>query len=209
MVPQEHMLRSLFHELVGDCYSQGAGVDDAEISTYVADLLTDFTENERIYSLRDEIGRPLRDLDAMLLAADPVNGTAASFDAERSARKQIGDYALFFAGMYPEAIGVSSKPISFERLVETGRDSYSIVAAFNLFEYAREARSLRAPLGEVRDLHLRPQPGAQGTRPPPGADPGQGQAAAVPHVRRPPLRAVHSASRAGMNARRNTPVTHL
>src|ERR1700727_2172698 len=127
MVPQEHMLRSLFHELVGDCYSQGAGVDDAEISTYVADLLTDFTENERIYSLRDEIGRPLRDLDAMLLAA------------ERSARKQIGDYALFFAGMYPEAIGVSSRPISFERLVETGRDSYSIVAAFNLFEYAREA----------------------------------------------------------------------
>jgi hypothetical protein len=75
----------------------------------------------------------------MLLAADPVNGTAASFDAERSARKQIGDYALFFAGMYPEAIGVSSRPISFERLVETGRNSYSIVAAFNLFEYAREA----------------------------------------------------------------------
>jgi hypothetical protein len=41
--------------------------------------------------------------------------------------------------MYPEAIGVSSRPISFERLVEAGRDSYSIVAAFNLFEYAREA----------------------------------------------------------------------
>jgi hypothetical protein len=125
--------------LVGDCYSQGAGVDDSEISSYVADLLTDFTENERIYSLRDEIGRPLRDLDAMLVAADPVNGTALSFDAERSARKQIGDYALFFAGMYPESIGVNARPISFERLVETGRDSYSIVAAFNLFEYAREA----------------------------------------------------------------------
>ena len=41
--------------------------------------------------------------------------------------------------MYPEAVGVASKPITFERLVETGRDSYSIVAAFNLFEYAREA----------------------------------------------------------------------
>ncbi len=139
MVPQEHMLRALFHELVGDCYNRGAGVDDAEITSYVADLLTDFTESERIYSLRDEVGRPLRDLDAMLVAADPVNGTAASFDAERSARKQIGDYALFFAGMYPEAIGVSARPISFERLVAAGRDSYSIVAAFNLFEYAQEA----------------------------------------------------------------------
>ena len=139
MVPQEHMLRSLFHELVEDCYIQQAGMDDAEIAAYVADLLTDFTENERIYLLRDEIGRPVRDLDAMLTAADPIHGTAASFDVERMARKQIGDYALFFAGMYPEAIGVSTRPISFERLVETGKTSYQIVAAFNLFEYAREA----------------------------------------------------------------------
>lgn len=139
MVPQEHRLRSLFHELVEGCYAQGAGIEDAEIAAYVADLLTDFTENERLYCLRDEIGRPLRDLDAMLVAADPVNGTAASFDVERSARKQIGDFALFFAGMYPESIGVSTRPLSFERLVETGRSSYSIVAAFNLFEYKQEA----------------------------------------------------------------------
>ena len=40
----------------------------------------------------------------MVLAADPVNGTAPSFDAERALRKHIGDYALFVAGMYPEAI---------------------------------------------------------------------------------------------------------
>ncbi len=37
------------------------------------------------------------------MAADPVNGTAASFDAERAMRKYIGDYALFVGGMYPEA----------------------------------------------------------------------------------------------------------
>ena len=31
----------------------------------------------------------------MMLAADPVHGTAASFDEERALRKHIGDYALF------------------------------------------------------------------------------------------------------------------
>ena len=44
------------------------------------------------------------ELDAMMLASDPVNGTAPSFDAERAMRKYIGDYALFVAGMVPEAI---------------------------------------------------------------------------------------------------------
>ena len=40
----------------------------------------------------------------MVQASDPVNGSAQSFDAERAVRKHIGDYALFVAGMYPEAM---------------------------------------------------------------------------------------------------------
>ena len=51
---------------------------------------------------------PSMSLEEMVLAADPVHGTAASFDAERALRKHIGDYALFVAGMYPEATGSSA-----------------------------------------------------------------------------------------------------
>jgi hypothetical protein len=139
VIPQEHTLRSLFHELVDGCYRRDMGVDDAEVSTYLGDLLTDFSESEKVYAIRDTLGRPVRDLSAMIAAADPVNGTAPSFDAERTARKHIGDYALFFAGMYPEAMRAGEQPYSFLRLVETGKESYSIVASFNLFEYAQEA----------------------------------------------------------------------
>jgi hypothetical protein len=114
-------------------------MDDAEISSYMADLLTDFSESEKIYAIRDSIGRPVKELDEMLEAADPVHGTAASFDAERQARKHIGDYALFFTGMYPEAMQPALQPHSFMRLIETGKESYQIVASFDLFEYAREA----------------------------------------------------------------------
>jgi hypothetical protein len=139
VISQEHALRALFHELVDNCYRGDLRMDDAEISSYMADLLTDFSESEKIYAIRDSIGRPVKELDEMLEAADPVHGTAASFDAERQARKHIGDYALFFTGMYPEAMQPALQPHSFMRLIETGKESYQIVASFDLFEYAREA----------------------------------------------------------------------
>ncbi len=134
MIPQQHSLRHLFHHLVDDCYRRQLGVEDAELASYVADLLTDFSESDRIYSLRDDSGRPLKRVAEMITASDPVHGTATSFDAEREARKHIGNYALFFTGMYPR-----SQPENFLNLVEAGKESYYIVSQFNLFEYAREA----------------------------------------------------------------------
>lgn len=79
----------------------------------------------------------------MLRAADPVNGTAPSFDAERALRKHIGDYALFVAGMFPEAVKSNRRlrrhQPSLDELIWAGRESYYIVSQFNLFEYEQEA----------------------------------------------------------------------
>jgi hypothetical protein len=76
-------------------------------------------------------------------AADPVNGGAPSFDAERALRKHIGDYALFVAGMYPEAAGSRHHrrhhSPSLAELIRAGKESYFIVSQFNLFEYEKEA----------------------------------------------------------------------
>jgi hypothetical protein len=89
------------------------------------------------------MGRPIAELEEMLNAADPVHGTASSFDAERALRKHIGDYALFVAGMYPEATESHRRlrrhyP-SLEELIQAGKESYFIVSQFNLFEYEQEA----------------------------------------------------------------------
>ena len=77
------------------------------------------------------------------LAADPINGTAPSFDAERSVRKYIGDYSLFVSGMYPEAMAPGSHRRgphpSLGELIRAGKESYFIVSQFNLFEYEQEA----------------------------------------------------------------------
>ncbi len=141
MIPEEHALRQLFHHTVSDCYAEHLGIRDREVTSYVADLLTEFCVVENLYCIRDAEGKPVKDVAQMLNAADPINGTAPSFDAERKVRKHIGDYALFSTGMYPEAVQRSkfSGDTSFLEMVRTGKESYYIVSQFNLFEYQNEA----------------------------------------------------------------------
>ena len=141
MIPEEHALRQLFHQTVSDCYSEHLGLHDTEVTSYIADLLTEFCVVENLYRIRDAEGRPLKEVGEMLTASDPIHGTAASFDAERMVRKHIGDYALFSTGMYPEAVQHSkfAGDASFLDMVRTGKESYYIVSQFNLFEYQNEA----------------------------------------------------------------------
>ena len=105
MQAQSHPLEPFFQQVVRNSYEGKLGLNDPDMTGYVAHLLCEFSEAENLYKMRDETGRPVEELTEMLLASDPVNGTAASFDAERALRKHIGDYSLFVAGMYPEAAG--------------------------------------------------------------------------------------------------------
>lgn len=141
MIPEQHALRQLFHQVVSGCYSEHLGVHDLEVTSYIADLLTEFCVAEKLYPIHDAEGLPIRDVNRMLAAADPIHGTADSFDAERRVRKHIGDYALFSTGMFPEAAQRSrfSNDAGFLDMVQTGKESYFIVSQFNLFEYQSEA----------------------------------------------------------------------
>lgn len=141
MIPEEHSLRQFFHEVVANTYASELSMDDNEVTSYVADLLVDFCESDRLYRIKDANGRPVREMGAMLVASDPVHGTAPSFDAEREIRKHIGDFSLFFTGMYPESVHRwrRQQGESFVDLVKTGKESYYIVSQFNVFEYALEA----------------------------------------------------------------------
>jgi hypothetical protein len=143
MQTEVHPLEHFFRHVVRTSYEGKLGLFDPEMTGYVARLLCDFSDAENLYKLRDESGRPLDDMHAMMLAADPIRGTASSFDTERAVRKHIGDYALFVAGMYPEATDSSQgrrrhRP-SLGELINAGKESYYIVSQFNLFEYEEEA----------------------------------------------------------------------
>ena len=143
MQVQAHPLEPFFQQAVRNSYEGKLGLHDPDVTSYVAHLLCEFSDAEKLYSMRDEAGRPIEELEEMVLAADPINGSAASFDQERALRKHIGDYSLFVAGMYPEITGSKSRARkhypSLEELIRAGKESYFIVSQFNLFEYEQEA----------------------------------------------------------------------
>src|SRR5215831_12504904 len=143
MIPESHPLQQLFEDLVGRHYAEEIGIRDPQIVAYVSHLLTEFCDADQLFKIQNEFHRPLGDVGEMLLEADPVYGPAPSFDRERQVRKHIGDYTLFFAGMFPESI--NHLRLRRERLenfvdwMKAGKESYYIVSKFDSFEYNKVA----------------------------------------------------------------------
>jgi hypothetical protein len=150
MQTENHPLELFFQQMVRNSYVGKLGINDAAITQYIAHMLCEFSESDKLYKVRDEHGRPVQTLEEMVQAADPVLGTAPSFDAERAIRKYIGDYALFVSGMYPESMDPYRRrhgQQNFEELVRVGKESYYIVSQFDLEEYADEAPMFRRLAG--------------------------------------------------------------
>jgi hypothetical protein len=143
MIPETHPLQQLFIELVGRHYAEAIGIRDPQVVGYVAHLLSEFCDAEQLFKIRNAAGRPLNDVGEMLLESDPIYGPAPSFDRERQVRKHIGDYTLFFAGMFPESINHyrlrRQRLESFVDWMKAGKESYYIVSKFEFFEYAKVA----------------------------------------------------------------------
>ena len=143
MIPETHPLQQLFVELVGRHYAEEIGIRDPQIVSYVASLMAEFCDVEQLFKIRNATGQPLSDVGEMLLESDPVFGPAPSFDRERQVRKHIGDYTLFFAGMFPESINHfrlrRHRLENFIEWMKAGKESYYIVSKFEHFEYTKVA----------------------------------------------------------------------
>lgn len=143
MIPETHPLQDLFQGLVGRHYAHEIGIRDPQVVAYVSHLLAEFCEADQLFKIHNAAERPLEDMGEMLLESDPVYGPATSFDRERQVRKHIGDYALFFTGMFPESINRfrlrRQRMENFVDWMKAGKESYYIVSKFEHFEYAKVA----------------------------------------------------------------------
>ena len=155
MVPESSLLQQFFNHVVERNY-EDVGIRQPEVHAYVATLLTDFCELKNLYKIKNADGRPLADVGEMLLESDPVYGPAPSFDRERQVRKHIGDYSLFFSGMFPESVNHHRlRHYRLEGLLDfmkAGKESYYIVSKFEHFEYAKVAPLFRRMSQEFERL---------------------------------------------------------
>jgi hypothetical protein len=142
-IPETHPLQQLFVEMVGRHYAREIGIRDPRLVSYVAHLLAEFCDAEQLVKIRNASGKPLEDVGEMLIESDPIYGPAPSFDRERQVRKHIGDFTLFYAGMFPESINHyrlrRQRVESFVDWMKAGKESYYIVSKFEHFEYAKVA----------------------------------------------------------------------
>lgn len=98
--PSQPLLKRFFAGLTEQTFQAQLGVVDPPLVDYLTDLLARFVRSDSIYRVRDPNGRRLRQVVEMLLEAEQREGSA-----KREVHRHIGDFTLFWCGVFPEALG--------------------------------------------------------------------------------------------------------
>lgn len=146
VISERHPLRTLFSELVQRRLAGTAQLNDVAACKYIAGILIDFCHTDNLYRIRNSKGKRLEEVGEMLIASNPLL-EGRSFIHEREVRKHIGDYTLFLAGIFPEHVSrirhEKTRLDSFVNYLKAGKESYSVVAAFDQLEFKDEAPLFR------------------------------------------------------------------
>lgn len=102
--PAEHPLRRMFAGLAEHAFFSRLGVADPALIDYVSSLLSRFAHNDAVFRLRNATGRPLTELVEMSLEAASL---PAGGRTRREFYRHIGDFALFWTGVYPETLSAT------------------------------------------------------------------------------------------------------
>ncbi|MFQ5876917.1 MAG: hypothetical protein ACE5JH_04385 [Acidobacteriota bacterium] len=140
-ISEQHPLRLLFGTLCRKNIAGVLGLGRPELATYVSDVLVRFVHVDEIRRLRDAAGRPLEDVGEMLLEAERSSRQPILLP-EREIRRHIGDFTLFFLGMFPEWVARHASTRLRGVYVDwsaEGKRSYRIVSEYRAVPFEGEA----------------------------------------------------------------------
>src|SRR4051794_13233890 len=100
-LPETHPLHRLFRGLTESAFLDGPGIGDPALVGYVADLLARFVPSAEIWRLRDAGGTRLTRVAAMVAEAE----SSSAAERRRECHRHVGDFTLFWTGVYPESLG--------------------------------------------------------------------------------------------------------
>ncbi len=167
-IPQGHSLHRLFRGLTESTFMEELGIGDPNLVGYVADLLARFVPSSSLVKVRDGQGRSLTEVTEIIAEAE------SSLDTERrrECHRHVGDYTLFWTGVYPEALGKLKSKSSPDHLIDfqaQGKRSYYLASTlandeapvlrrlsdqFELcaFGLSRVRREWESPSGPIRGV---------------------------------------------------------
>jgi hypothetical protein len=139
----DHPLRRYFTGVTEQTFMTDLGVADPALIDYLSELLSRFVHVDAIYKLRSGAGRRLEEVADMLMEAEAVPREGRT---SREMHRHIGDFTLFWTGLYPEVLKRLRSPVSKDHFIdycEQGKRSYYIASTFEEEPYKEESPVLR------------------------------------------------------------------
>jgi hypothetical protein len=139
----DHPLRRHFAGLTEQTFLQTLGVADPSLTDYLSILLSRFVHLDAIYRLRDMQGKRLEEVTEMVIEAEKLPPEGRT---RREVHRHIGDFTLFWTGVYPEALEKLRSVMSRDHFIDfcrQGKRSYYIASTFDEEPFSEEAPVLR------------------------------------------------------------------
>lgn len=130
-------LRRFFAGLAEFTFQARLGVADPPMTDYLAELLARFVHTDALHSVRSPVGRRLTAVAEMAVEAEQRVG-----DARRAIHRHIGDYTLFWTGVYPEALKRLRRADQLDHFIDycqQGKRSYLIASRLGADANAEES----------------------------------------------------------------------
>ena len=130
MIPKSHPLHRLFRGLTESTFMTELGIGDPSLVGYVADLLASFVPSQMVWRIRDKQGRPIVHVTRMVAEAESANDEQRRSECHR----HVGDFTLFWTGVYPEALGRlqgSESPDCLISYQQQGKRSYYLASTLS------------------------------------------------------------------------------
>jgi hypothetical protein len=141
--PAENRLRRLFAGITEHAFLTTLGVADPPLIDYISGLLARFVHSDTLCRLRDGDGKPLLEIVDMVREAEqlPADGRT-----RREYHRHIGDFTLFWTGLYPDSVRRARTGWSRDCFISycvQGKRSYLIASTFDSGDCKEEAPVLR------------------------------------------------------------------
>lgn len=125
----EHSLHRLFSGLVEQVFFVEIGLCEPRLTEYLAGLLAEFVHVDDIFRLRSVDHEAIRELSRIEAEAD-LGPDVDEATRRRLIHKYIGDFTLFWTGVYPETLR-ARRASSVDQLhvyLASGKRSYGIAS---------------------------------------------------------------------------------
>jgi len=129
-IPESHPLLRLFRGMTESTFMSELGIGDPRLVGYVANLLARFVPSQTLWWIRDGQGRRLTEVTAMVAEAEAASDVAHRRDCHR----HVGDFTLFWTGVYPEALSKLKAVDSADHLIDyqvQGKKSYYVASTLD------------------------------------------------------------------------------